>query len=93
MINLSFNLRNPFSNRWQCLYTKSGNLPIKNKHWEIQIDKCSYILGFEFRFTIRQDHAGLFLSFCLLGYDIIINVYDSRHWNNEENRWEYYGDH
>jgi hypothetical protein len=92
MLNLQFNLRNPFSSRWKCLYTKFGNLPIKHKHWEIQIDKCADIVGFEFRFTTRQDHAGFYLSLSLLGYDIIFTAYDSRHWNDEQNRYVNYDD-
>lgn len=90
MLSLSINLRNPFSNRWRCLYTKAGPIS-EHKYWEVQIDKCDDIVGFEFRYTIRQDHAGLFLSFALFGYDIIFNTYDTRHWNDEEGRWYVYG--
>lgn len=90
MISISFNIRNPFSDRWKCLYTKSGETPFKHKFWEFQADKTSDILGFEFRFTTRQDHAGLFVSLALFGYDIIFNIYDNRHWNYEENRWMFY---
>ena len=90
MINISFNIRNPFSSRWECLYTKSGETPFKNKFWELQVDKTSDILGFDFRFTTRQDHAGIFVLLALFGYDIIFNFYDSRHWNDDEGRWKAY---
>lgn len=90
MINLSFNIRNPFSSRWRCLYTKAGETPFKNKFWEVQADETSDILGLEFRFTTRQDHAGVFLSLALFGYDVIFNFYDNRHWNDEEGRWKVY---
>ena len=92
MINLNFNLRNPWSNRWKCLYTKSGNGPFKNKYWEVQVDECADIVGFEFRFTTRQDHAGLHLSLALFGYDAMFTFYDNRHWNDEEGRWFVYGE-
>lgn len=90
MINLHVNLRNPFSDRWKCVYNTAGETPIKHKFWEIQIDKTSDIIGFEFRLTTRQDHAGVFVSLALFGYDIIFNFYDSRHWNDEEGRWKIY---
>lgn len=87
MISLQFNLRNPFSNRWKFIKLWSGKTPFKNKFWEVQIDKTSDIIGFDLRLTFRQDHAGLFVSFALFGYDIIFNFYDSRHWDDEENCW------
>jgi len=90
MITAHFNLRNPFSKRWECLFCKSGSTLIKNKFWEVQIDKCADLIGLDFRFTTRQDHAGLYLSFSFLGYDIIFQIYDNRHWNDEENRWYRY---
>lgn len=87
MISFSFNIRNPWSDRWNCIYNKAGETLIKNKFWEIQVDKCSDIVGFEFRYTIRQDHAGIFLSLALFGYDVIFTLYDNRHWNTNEGRW------
>lgn len=91
MINISFNLRNPFSSRWRCLYTRAGDTPFKNKFWEVQVDETSDIFSFDFRFTIRQDHAGVYASLGLLGYDVIFNIYDSRHWNEEAGRYYIYG--
>lgn len=92
MINLSFNIRNPFSDRWNCIKSWAGTTPFKNKFWEAQVDKTADIIGFEFRLTFRQDHAGLFLSFSLFGHDVIFNFYDNRHWNYEEGRWMIYNE-
>lgn len=92
MISLSFNLRNPFSNRWNCIYTTAGETPFKHKYWELQVDKTSDLVGFEFRYTIRQDHAGMFLTLGLFGYEVIFHVYDNRHWNDEEGRWKVYSE-
>ena len=86
MLSLQMNLRNPWSDRWKCIKCLNGSFS-KHKHWEIQFDKTSDIIGFDVRYTVRQDHAGLFVSFALFGYDVIFNIYDSRHWNYEENRW------
>ncbi len=90
MITLHFNLRNPWSDRWKCVYNTAGISPFKNKFWELQVDKTNDIVGFEFRYTTRQDHAGVYISLALFGYDVIFNVYDNRHWNSEESRWMIY---
>lgn len=87
MINFSFNIRNPSSNRWQCIKTWSGGTPFKNKYWEVQLDKTADIIGLELRLTSRQDHAGLFLCLAFLGYELIFNFYDSRHWDHDANDW------
>ena len=92
MININFNIRNPWSDRWKCLYTRAGSTPFKNKYWELQVDRCADIVGFDLRYTVRQDHAGLFLSLSLAGYEVIFNVYDNRHWNYDKGDWEVYGD-
>ena len=91
MICLQFNIRNPWSDRWECVYSKAGDLPLKNKFWEIQIDKTTDIVGFELRFTTRQDHAGVYLSLSLFGHDVIFNIYDNRHWDYDNKRWQAYG--
>lgn len=86
MINFSFNIRNPFSNRFQTLYNPSW-LISKHKAIELQFDRCSDILGLCFRLTARQDHAGVFVSMSLFGYDAIFNLYDTRHWDCENSNW------
>ena len=35
-----------------------------------------------------SDHAGIRLQFGLLGYEIELHIYDSRHWNIKTNTWE-----
>lgn len=90
MINFSFNIRNPFSSRWKCIKCLDGKL-LRHKHWELQFDKTSDIIGFELRYTIRQDHAGLWASLALFGYDVIFNIYDTRHWDHEKDQWCVYG--
>ena len=86
MINLDFNIRNPWSDRGDCIYSSTKQLN-ENKFVELQVDKTSDIIGFHFRLTTRQDHAGVFLSMSLLGYDAIFTMYDCRHWNSNEGRW------
>lgn len=90
MITLNFNVRNPWSDRWKCIKSWAGTTPFRHKFWEVQIDKTSDIIGFDLRLTTRQDHAGLFLCLAFLGYEIIITLYDHRHWDTENNRWSEY---
>lgn len=90
MFNLSLNLRNPNSNRFEIIKSWNGRTPFKHKFWECQFDKTSDILGFEIRYTVKQDHAGLYVSLALFGYDAIFNFYDNRHWNKETQDWEHY---
>lgn len=92
MISFSFNIRNPWSDRWECIKTWAGDTPFKNKFWEAQVDRTSDVIGLEFRYTIRQDHAGLYVSLALFGYDVIFNIYDSRHWNDEAGRYYIYNE-
>ena len=90
MITFSLNISNPWSDRWSNIYCTGGKTIFANKSWELQIDKTSDILGFDMRYTRRQDHAGLFLSASLLGFELIINLFDVRHWDYEKNDWEVY---
>lgn len=81
MISFSFNIRNPYSDRFET---------IVNPHWEVsqykmlelQVDRTTDIVGFDFRLTTRQNHSGIFVSLALLGYDAIIHFYDTRHWTD-----------
>jgi len=37
MITFNFNIRNPWSDRFKNLWSRRGSLPIKHKHWELEI--------------------------------------------------------
>lgn len=86
MINFSFNIRNPFSDRWECLANPSWVIS-RHKAIELQFDRCTDIVGLCIRLTTRQDHAGMYVSISLLGYDAIMHFYDIRHWDHETNSW------
>jgi hypothetical protein len=66
-----------------------------NKSVELQISKftphelvnCSVDLHWW-----GNDHAGPELDLNFLGYMFNFKIYDHRHWNYEENRWETYED-
>lgn len=89
MLNLSFNIRNPFSDRWECLANPSWQIS-RYKAIELQFDRCSDIVGMTVRLTTRQDHAGVFVSMSLLSYEAMFHFYDSRHWDHETDSYKVY---
>jgi len=89
MINFSFRLSNPFSDRWDTVYHKSALLG-KHTGAEIQVIKDNTIVDFDFRWTTRQDHAGIMLELGLFGYSVILHYYETRHWNSEAGRYYNY---
>jgi hypothetical protein len=89
MINFSFNIRNPFSDRWETFGNPSWQIS-RNKFIELQFVRGNDILGLAFRFTTRQDHAGVFVSASLLGHEVMFHFYDTRHWNHEAGRYYAY---
>jgi hypothetical protein len=86
MINFSFGLRNPFSDRWDNIYNRSA-LPFKHTGVEFEVYRDTTIISLSFRWTIRQDHAGMNLEIGLLGYTVSLQYYDTRHWNDEAGRF------
>lgn len=88
MINVSFGLRNPFSDRWDNIYNRSKVLGKKAVEFEVYRDTT--IVSFAFRWNIRQDHAGMNLELGLFGYTVSAQYYDTRHWNEEAGRFYIY---
>lgn len=63
----------------------------KNKALSVQIEHFNWtsLFGFSFDLTLSgSDHAGLFVDFTILGLCMIVNLYDKRHWDYENNSWE-----
>jgi hypothetical protein len=87
MISLSFNLANPWSNRFENLWNRAYDTPFKHKFIELEIIKDASIISFMFRLSTRQSHGGLVIEMGLLGYSFNFNFYDNRHWSYEYNRY------
>ena len=87
MIAFSFNLSNPWSKRWENVWSKTYNTPLEHKFLELELLKDTSILSFSFRLTSRQSHGGLFMELGVLGYSCIFNFYDNRHWSYEFDRY------
>ncbi len=89
MINLRFELRNPWSKDFfknlGCLHGKIS----KNKAWELEHTFYdSLLVDCELKFTTKEDHAGLNIMLGVLGYAIHFTVYDVRHWDYETKNWK-----
>lgn len=94
MILFDFKILWPWSkgNNFVNYCCKSWRLS-KNKTFEIQLCRDGINPLIEFRVNVSwrgRDHAGSRISLALLGLNLLTQVYDSRHWNYEENRWEIY---
>ena len=90
MISFNFNIRNPWSNRFESFWNRVWNTPFKNKYVELELSRDFTLVSFRFNWTIRQSHAGLDMELGLFGYCVQINFYDNRHWNIEEGRYYVY---
>ncbi len=87
MINIQFNIRNPWSKRFANLKCWSWQVS-KHKAIELEILKTTDIIDIHFAVTHRQSHAGFEFEMGLVGYNIHFMFYDVRHWDIENNRWE-----
>lgn len=91
MFRLRFELVNPWSDRFDPGYCWSKKLT-KNKAWEFQAYRSNTITEASVELTHRQDHAGLRLEFGIFTFSFTFNIYDTRHWNYADRRWEVYDD-
>lgn len=92
MLNFDLVLHNLWSKeKFKALWNKSGSIT-EYKHWELELTSYSKdFLGIRLDTRWRgRDHAGFSVEFILLGYNLHANIYDSRHWNYENNSWEIY---
>ena len=87
MINFSFNIFNPWSNRWDILWHRSKLLG-KHKAVEFNGYRTYHIIDVNFEFKPTGDHVGVSLMLGLLGYVVELHFYDTRHWDYETNTWE-----
>jgi hypothetical protein len=90
-MRLLLHIKNCFNdNQFNILYVASGSLPFKNKFWEIQYNKNTntfFCIDLNIRFS-GVDHAGPRFEFNILGFEGIFTIYDCRHWDNKNNKWQ-----
>lgn len=90
-IYFSFKLENFFSKEenFKNLFCYE-KLITKNKFFGIDILKYSRdLFSIDFRFQpIGMDHGGIEISFSLFSYQIILQIRDKRHWDDNTWNWE-----
>lgn len=62
-----------------------------HKYFEFQLDKLrdsSLYFDFSMRWTKNTHHAGPSLYIEVFGFLLALDIYDNRHWNYKEERWE-----
>jgi hypothetical protein len=94
MIYFNFRLENPWSKQREQMdyFCKDWKLS-KTKHLEVQVSRNGVDPIFNFIFDLcwrGRDHAGPSVEIGLFGFWSVVKIYDSRHWNYTENRWEIY---
>jgi len=75
------------------LETKTYGVSFKvvtNKYIELE---CGYISEWNWfeaviEATRKRDHAGVLVRFELLGFFISFDLYDNRHWDYDNDKWE-----
>ena len=88
----NFSLYNPFCKKtiYKNIFAKYCNLPIKNKYFEFEIAKhTGTLLKLQLELNFKGcDHAGPEFSIGIFGYEISARIYDHRHWDYKNNKWE-----
>jgi len=84
MINLNFNISNPWSDRWTILWNKS-KLLTQHKAIEFNGYRTSDIITLDFQFKPTGDHAGVRVMIGLISFEVELHFYDVRHWDYETN--------
>lgn len=95
MISLSFNIKNVFYRKtnFKNLFNWS-KLISKYKVFEIEVCRYNYFLLDVSISTCcsGSDHAGPEVEIGAFGYSMSLKIYDTRHWDYENNCWEEYHD-
>lgn len=90
MIALTFSLQNPRFTGWRDfknIRNWHGQLPWKNKYWEVEVMKTGVLIEVDLTVRTRCDHAGITLGLGLFNYSINFTAYDNRHWDHVNNTW------
>jgi len=88
MIYFNFRIDYPWSTRWRTLFCKHGLFGKGTKAWELNGYATHQIVDFSFELKRGYiDHRGVFLMIGLFGYALELDVYDTRHWDNQWGVW------
>jgi hypothetical protein len=81
----------PYKNNFKNLFSRVKQVA-KYKFLEFEIYKYSDdLIRIQIEAMFKcQDHGGCSLEFTLFGYGTILRLYDSRHWDYDNNCWVKY---
>jgi hypothetical protein len=77
-------------NNFKNIYCILRETPFPHKFLEFQVYRDNVLIGFNFEYTVKTDHAGLWTSISLFFISIDFQIYDNRHWDFKTNTWETY---
>lgn len=86
MIEFSFDF-SPLTREFKNYWSQAWATPFKHKFVELELYATESLVGFNFLWTTRSDHAGLDLQLSLFGFCLHFNFYDNRHWDYQTNSW------
>ena len=92
MIAFNFDISTPFYVEFKNFWCRAWATPFKNKFIELELYTVESLIGFNFLWTTRRDHAGVDIQLSLFSLCLHFNFYDSRHWDLEKNQWCVYDD-
>jgi hypothetical protein len=78
MINFSFRISNPFRNEFKIIWQKFVKVNEKFG-WESQLNQTNVLVSFNFEIRTNCDHAGIYMSTGLLGFEIEADIYSFAH--------------
>lgn len=56
--------------------------------FNVGVNICDGLFSVFFRASRKHDHAGVSIGFALFGWHFSIELYDMRHWDDENDCWE-----
>ena len=91
MIEFGFDF-SPLAREFKNYWSRAWGTPFEHKFVELELHATESLVGCNFLWTTKRDHAGLDLQLSLLGFCVHFNFYDNRHWNHEAGRYYKYSE-
>jgi hypothetical protein len=78
MFDLNFRITNPWSNKFNPLYTKFWKIT-DNKNLEINVYRSNSIVNLWFKLTLNSLYSGFYFIIGFFGYDFEFDIYNSNY--------------
>jgi hypothetical protein len=98
MITFNFKISNPWSKSWATTnnflltdyrISRYKRLELQVSHWSNLGEIVSIHLDTDgLGWSSMHDHAGPSFDLTILWFYVSVKLYDNRHWNYDNNRWE-----